>query len=256
MTNEELNTALYKKMEAELKEYKRKLRNESPTTIMNSAYELVLKEDIVYAMEYYDLSDQQAKALLNLERPLKDITENYKSCEDGYMDIIYARIENRANALIAEQALTLRNTPVYTASFSHAKEHGETAQHRASYEANVLCRQAIENAISSHFYGYTLNTADAVNDVVEQFGLERTCYVLAATVRAKEWDGRFSEENKQWAKTFDIPQDETPWKTKTYLHYAVSDAHPGLVNLFISRVRKNQEKHKDIPKDKTKESER
>lgn len=40
----------------------------------------------------------------------------------------------------------------------------------------------------------------AAQSVVEQYGFDRTMYVLAITVLDKEWDGRISQSNKNWAK--------------------------------------------------------
>ena len=86
----------------------------------------------------------------------------------------------------------------------------------------------------------------AVHSVVDRFGLERTKFVIAATIQDKDWDGRISDENKQWAKTIEIPQDETPWNTKRYRQFVVNAAHPGLVDLFANRLRKELELQKGM----------
>lgn len=39
---------------------------------------------------------------------------------------------------------------------------------------------------------------------MNQFGAERVLYVLANTIQQKEWDGRFTYPNKEWAKTVSI----------------------------------------------------
>ena len=64
MTNEELNTELYKKLFAEQEKFKGWLLTQPPSEILNHAYEYVMREDIVLALEYHDLSDERAKALL------------------------------------------------------------------------------------------------------------------------------------------------------------------------------------------------
>lgn len=65
MTNEELNTALYKKVFAEQEKYREWLLSQPPNEILNHCYEYTVREDIVLALEEYDLSDKQCKALLN-----------------------------------------------------------------------------------------------------------------------------------------------------------------------------------------------
>ena len=62
MTNEELNTALYKKVFAEQEKYREWLLSQPPDEILNHCYEYTVREDIVLALEEYDLSDKQCKA--------------------------------------------------------------------------------------------------------------------------------------------------------------------------------------------------
>ena len=42
-------------------------------------------------------------------------------------------------------------TPVYYHSSSYASEHGELDQYRASYCANIFCKEAIEQAVADHY---------------------------------------------------------------------------------------------------------
>ena len=72
MTNEELNTALYKKVFAEQEKYREWLLSQPPDEILNHCYEYTVREDIVLALEEYDLSDKQCKALLKSPSPLAD----------------------------------------------------------------------------------------------------------------------------------------------------------------------------------------
>ena len=54
MTNEELNTALYKKVFAEQEKYREWLLSQPPNEILNHCYEYTVREDIVLALEEYD----------------------------------------------------------------------------------------------------------------------------------------------------------------------------------------------------------
>ena len=75
MTNEELNTALYKKVFAEQEKYREWLLSQPPDKILNHCYEYTVREDIVLALEEYDLSDKQCKALLKSPSPLANALE-------------------------------------------------------------------------------------------------------------------------------------------------------------------------------------
>ena len=125
MTNEELNTKLYEKLFAEQESFKGWLLTQPPEEILNHAYEYVMREDIVLAMEYHDLSDEQAKALIASPSPLAEIFHDFEKIEGDHMDIIRECIEKRADKNIEAQREALRNLPVYIFSASFAKGHDE-----------------------------------------------------------------------------------------------------------------------------------
>lgn len=95
MTNEELNTALYKKVFAEQEKYREWLLSQPPDEILNHCYEYTVREDIVLALEEYDLSDKQCKALLKLPSPLADVFKEYAvicgKCTDRQRPYIFQR---------------------------------------------------------------------------------------------------------------------------------------------------------------------
>lgn len=65
-----------------------------------------------------------------------------------------------------------------------------------SRQANIACRDAIDRAIREHYHDNILSRK-AVQNVVGQYGFDRTLYVLAVTVMDKNWDGRiFAEQQK------------------------------------------------------------
>jgi hypothetical protein len=95
-----------------------------------------------------------------------------------------------------------KKIPVYTNTYLYAREHGELSQYRASHEANIDCKRSIEAAIHEYHDGYRFNSQKAVPLVVRQFGYELVFYVLANSVREKEWDGRISERTKPGHRQF------------------------------------------------------
>lgn len=126
-------------------------------------------------------------------------------------DYVRDCMENRADAILEDQRRALRETPLYTQSGTYAHEHGELGQYRASNEANMACKQAIEDAIRDHYSGYSLDGKAAVAEVVRAFGTERTMYILANTVQQKDHDGRISPSNKDWAKSIPIQKNPDAW---------------------------------------------
>ena len=97
----------------------------------------------------------------------------------------------------------------------------------------------IEKAISQH---YANNCMDALasQQVVHEFGFDRTMYVLANTIQLKDWDGRFSRDNKAWAKTVQVAGGDEGIRDHCW-KFVVDKSHPGLTDMFTSMVRHDQE---------------
>ena len=236
MTNEEHNTALYQKMFAEQETFRDWLKSLPPEEILNHAYEYTVREDILLSLEYHDLSDAQSEALMESPSPLADVLRDFEKLETGHMDTVWDCLENRADSILEDQRRAPRETPVYPYPASYAQEHGELEQYRASNRANAACKKAIEAAIREHYDGNSLDS-QAAAQVVEAFGLDRTLYVLANTVQQKDWDGRISPGNKEWAKSILIQNNPDAWGTDRNCQFVVN-SHPGLTNLFLSTVRR------------------
>lgn len=127
---------------------------------------------------------------------------------------------------------------VYRHTGGYAREHGELDQYRASLKANTACRDAIDAAISAQYKDGRLNTKEAVKQVTDEFGFDRTLYVLANTVQHKDWDGRISHDNKEWAKTVPVAKTQDAVSDAT-LRFVVDRSHPGLLDLFVDQARED-----------------
>ena len=106
-------------------------------------------------MEELELTDAQAKALLESPSPLADVYRYFEKLETGYMGVIRDSIESRADDVCRAKE-ELRTTPVYPHSAAYAREHGELEQYRASNNANLQCKESIEAAVREHFDGMYL----------------------------------------------------------------------------------------------------
>ena len=343
MTNEELNTTLYKKMFAEQDKFRDWLKSQPSAEVLNHAYEYTVREDILLSLEYNDLTDAQALALLASPSPLADIYQEFDRMESSHMEDIWSCIESRADAMqisqldqakqlinefcmseydapadfddlsridvayttvgndgyplqvyvdlkeykiereleerpldvrqyssleelienelkgmdfqelvavteaeiqtalaAAEEEVALSDLPVYRENFDYARECREVETYRISLQANIACKEAIEQAISQSYDGRRLAEGTAAK-VMNQFGAERVLYVLANTIQQKEWDGRFTYPNKEWAKTVSIPPNMDSFGMDRNYAIAVS-SHPGLIDLFVTQARKEMER--------------
>ena len=117
--------------------------------------------------------------------------------------------------------------PLYLYSREEALRHGERDQWRNSYRENCDCARAIERAIAENYRDNCLG--NCAGSILDRYGFTRVNWVLANTIQQKSYDGRFSEDNKRWARQFYIPNDDIRW------HFTV-ESHPGLTNLFVEQV--------------------
>ena len=244
MTTEEMHTALYEKFSAEQDNYRAWLLKQTPEEILQHSYEFAVRQDIVMMMEDAELSPQQAAALLWKGTTLSDIYKDFTKMETGYMDILRDTVENRANDILKE-ADALRSAPVYPYPREYAVENDEVDKYRLSRKANIACKEAIEQAIREHYANNSLDTAAAVKQVVDAFGYDRMMYVLAVTVKHKDWDGRISQSNKQWAASMPVFEDKTDGSADQNVFLVVDKAHPGLTDLFVREARKAQAREKE-----------
>lgn len=129
-----------------------------------------------------------------------------------------------------------KRIPVYKYPAKYAEENGELDMFRVSNKANSACKEAIEQAIRTH-YRYNVLDPAGVAEVSEVFGMERMLYVLANTVQHSLWDARYCPPIKDWAQTVRIYEEPHPKFGDRTCHYCVN-AHPGLIDLFIQQALK------------------
>ena len=120
---------------------------------------------------------------------------------------------------------------LYPYSFSEAKRLGELKDWRESHKENIACKTAIEDAIRNGFDGMHLD-GDCAEKVIEQFGYRHTAYVLANSLQQKDYDGRFSRGNHDWAQRTYIPPDQT--HNTDFL----VDSHPAVLDGFVNQYRR------------------
>lgn len=126
--------------------------------------------------------------------------------------------------------------PIYYQSGAYAREHNELETFRASHYENVACKKDIEETISRNFDGMHLKQ-DAVSELLSRHDPERVKLVLASTIQDKDWDGRFSRSNKEWAAAVQMPDTAAESGFDRRYDYSV-DTHPAVLDGFVSMFRK------------------
>ena len=232
---------LLTKMNSEFAEYEAWLLQQPASVILENAFQYTTKQDILMHAESAELSPAQLETLLHMQSPLEEVFEAYRNTDSDFLMVtMHDAMETCADDAMAVQ----RTAPVYTQPPDYAREHAEMDKNRESKRLNVLCKEAIEQSIRGNYKDNRLD-ADAVwRDVTAQFGPERTAFVLAMTVREKDFDGRFSRENKAWAKSQRLPPD--PEHRGRYCSYVVDKAHPILTDALITHARRELERKPSV----------
>lgn len=81
----------------------------------------------------------------------------------------------------------------------------------------------------SRYDGNFYKMKEAVKQVVDEYGSERVELLMAKIVQGADWDSRYSRQNKDWAKGFDVPPNMKDVYTNT---------HPCLLDGFLNEMRK------------------
>ena len=142
------------------------------------------------------------------------------------------------------EAISIRETPVYSEPVAYAMENGEMDPYWVSYRFNKACAEELEKAIADNYDGYSLK-AHAADAVLKKYGQRRTLFVLANTIQLMRDDGRVSRANIQWADTIQIPH-ATPDDDSNRRHFCVHE-HPGLFDLFVRMTRKEIAEQSRLP---------
>ena len=97
------NQQLYDKVKMEYENFLECIMQGDKGKIIDSAFEISLKSDILYAMESLHLEDEQIKSLLTCENTLSALYENWNSSDYSYMEIILNSIDDYSSNMVCEQ---------------------------------------------------------------------------------------------------------------------------------------------------------
>ena len=90
--------------------------------------------------------------------------------------------------------------PLYKNDMITAKEKDEITDWQNSLRENLNCARAIDNTLNSNFSDNRLDTDKVLDAVIKDYGAERVSHVLAAQIINNNWDGRYHNDVKAWAK--------------------------------------------------------
>ena len=160
-------------------------------------------------------------------KELKGSLETIRKTAAEMITGIDEKLKERLAVKEQEAPTPLRDAaiPVYREAAMYAFEAGELSAYRTSMQANMDCKEAIEQTINDYYGNKRLAAESAVKSILEKFSPERVAYVLANTIQQKDHDGRISRDCKEWAKGMDASPDHAT-------QLIIDSVNPGLVSLF------------------------
>ena len=94
-----------------------------------------------------------------------------------------------------------------------------------------LCRKEMMTGFSlSHAYN-DRTFKDYMENLIKKHGKECISLLLSNTIRDAEWDGRYSNDVKDWARSYpEIKQPPIPTSEKMTFHMLFLSEHPCILN--------------------------
>ena len=233
---------------AEYDEFKAELTKRSPEEVFEKNYQIgaynsfssVIENMEAYFTEddYKALYEERGAILGNLYDEFLD-TDGF-SVED--YDETVEFIKDYCQRFHSE---IYYRKPIYFQTAHYANEHEEMQQYRSSHEISGNCKREIDESIRSNFDGMHLN-AGFEDSLIEKYGRERVAYIVATTIQEHDYDGRYSRENKEWAKTIPISESEDERR------HCCLNVHPAVLDGFADMLRKKikEEENKKMAEEK------
>ena len=134
-TTEERAQMLYDKALTELNTYLEDMKTKPPQEIINSAYQIVNKQDLLMILESAEFTPAELNVLNELDHPLQVLYEEWLPVEDRHMEELRDSVQSYLDTRLQHRAEKLYADPSvfrYEGSYSEAREKGEVHLYRAS----------------------------------------------------------------------------------------------------------------------------
>ena len=105
MNEVEIRKKLYEKMEKEFRDFIEEIKNNEPEVIVNSAYQIVIKEELVSMFypesEQYDI--EEIKALNKTKNPLEELYQGWMDSDAGIHSVLEDNVSDTIEDIQKEQ---------------------------------------------------------------------------------------------------------------------------------------------------------
>ena len=195
--------------------------SKNPNVIGNTPYkELGEKGQLEY------ITKLKTRHALNIAKQLDEDGVKFSGLKKGTVTAITINKADKAKyeAAVAKVKESYSKSKEQTAESLAGKAPGP----KPAPQKPVNIAADIDKTISdSNYELYRYNLKQAAATVIEEHGAEKVSRTLAEYIVRHDYDGRISEKNKEWAKSFDIPENRYP---------PVFHTHPVVLDGFITEA--------------------
>ena len=244
----QLEDQLYERISHENEAYLAELRTKTADEIINSAYQIACRENILYLFEEEtQLNVRQLQVLMEMSSPLRELYEDWCGRDSNEMELLRGSIEDSTSGILnhrAEIRYSDPKTPIYEKTYTEAREQNELyewkADHLQSYHCNRMFAQKAEGAHHCNAFHPFLQ------EWTEKYGLERCMFVLSCSIAQREGDGRFYPPARQATARFaHYRKRHEGFEISNY----TNNVHSGVINLAMEGLLK-MERERDGVKPK------
>ena len=136
---------------SDLNTYLEDMKTKPPQEIINSAYQIVNKQDLLMILESAEFTPAELNVLNELEHPLQVLYEEWLPVEDRHMEELRDSVQSYLDTRLQLRAEKLYADPSvfrYEGSYSEAREKGEVHLYRANRKRDRACIDAFTENIS------------------------------------------------------------------------------------------------------------
>ncbi len=105
MNEMEIRKNLYNKLEKEFKDFIEEMKTNEPEVIVNSAYPIVMKEELLSMFypesERFDI--EEIKALNKIDSPLEELYQGWMDTDEGIHSVLEDSVSNTLEEVLKEQ---------------------------------------------------------------------------------------------------------------------------------------------------------
>lgn len=213
---------IYHRAKKEYESFLNDLKKLPKEEILKYAYEIAMKEDILYIIETIT-SKESIQVLKEINNPIELIYSEWAKTDGCIIDMLENALNAYTDRILNEEAKELYqnpNMPLYSKNYEEAKESREVRFWIADRKRSEECLDFFNEKAVLHYHERSF--LNFLMEWTKEFGLKRCKTILANIIKENFYDGRYEKSVKENASKVIIPNN-------IYKRF-YSNVHPVIIN--------------------------